>query len=107
MTITAKTLSICDPYFPKNLKYLVLLTVIDHTVIFHTECIQKWHLNSDNKICTKGALSGSFGPCLATVMKMHILFLHYAVLNNLKYPLLEGNLDSLIRSIDTFLVEKP
>ena len=38
VTITAKTLSICDPYFPKNLKYLALLTVIDHTVIFHTEC---------------------------------------------------------------------
>ena len=39
VTITAKTLSICDPYFPKNLKYLALLTVIDHTVIFHTECM--------------------------------------------------------------------
>ena len=38
VTITAKTLSICDPYFPKNLKYLALLTVIDHTVIFNTEC---------------------------------------------------------------------
>ena len=68
---------------------------------------QKWHFLPDDRIGPMGALSGSFGPCLATVMKMHILFLHYAVLNNLKYPLLEGNLDSLIRSIDTFLVEKP
>ena len=68
---------------------------------------QKWHFLPDDRIGPMGALSGSFGPCLATVMKMHILLLHYAVLNNLKYPLLEGNLDSLIRSIDTFLVEKP
>ena len=33
---------------------------------------QKWHFLPDDRIGPMGALSGSFGPCLATVMKMHI-----------------------------------
>ena len=63
--------------------------------------------NSDDRISPLGALSGSNWPCLATVMKIHILFLHYVVLNEPKYPLLEGNVDRCIRSIDNFFVEKP
>ena len=54
-----------------------------------------------------GALAWSFRPHLAAVMEVDILFLHKVVQNSPKYPLLKGNVDNLIRSIDKFLTGKP
>ena len=54
-----------------------------------------------------GAFFRPFGPCLATVMEMDTLFLFKVVQNSPKYPLLKGNVDNSIRSIDKFLTGKP
>ena len=39
LTVMAQGLSTCNRYFSQNLKYLMPLTAINHTAIFHTECI--------------------------------------------------------------------
>ena len=68
---------------------------------------QKLHFYFDEQISPMGAFLGSFEACLATVMEVNILFLHKVVQNSPKYPLLKGNVDNSIRSIDKFLTGKP